>query len=141
MIVVGVGGRSGAEPAALLELVAKALADHGRTLVDITEVATLDRRASSEGVRTLVEVTRSRLRSWPAETLAEQPVEETSEMVQMHVGTPSVAEAAISAASPTAMLSEAARFSAPDRPPERMSDVETPAFASCSMASAASVAE
>jgi histidinol-phosphate aminotransferase len=97
VIVVGVGGRAAAEPAALLELAAKALADHGRTLADVTDVATVDRRASSDGVRTLVEVTRARLHDWPAPELAAQPVDHGSPTVAQLVGSPSVAEAAVRA--------------------------------------------
>ena len=100
-VVVGVGGRAAAEPTALLELVAKALADHGRTLVDITEVSTIDRRAGSEGVRLLGETTRAQLRAWPPDVLARQPVETSSDTVAHHVGTPSVAEAAVLAAGAT----------------------------------------
>ena len=47
---------------------------------------------------------------------------------------------AISAACATSMLSDAAKSSAPERPPLRMSAVDTPAFASSSIAAAASVA-
>ena len=100
-VVVGVGGRTAAEPTALLELVAKALADHGRTLVDIAEVSTIDRRATSEGVRLLGETARAQLRAWPADVLARQPVETCSDTVAHHVGTPSVAEAAVRAAGAT----------------------------------------
>ena len=46
-----------------------------------------------------------------------------------------------SAASPTAMPSDAARFSAPLKPPERISEVDRPALPSSLMASADSVAE
>ena len=45
-----------------------------------------------------------------------------------------------SAASPTCMPSDAARFNAPDRPPERMSAVDRPALPNASMPSAASFA-
>jgi histidinol-phosphate aminotransferase len=94
-VVVGIGGRKDADAAALLDLVAKALADHGRTLADLTEVTTIDRRAGSEGVRRLLEATGARLRAWPAEQLAAQPVAAPSDTVAHHVGTPSVAEAAV----------------------------------------------
>ena len=45
-----------------------------------------------------------------------------------------------SAASPTCIPSDAARFNAPDRPPERMSVVDRPALPNASMPSAASLA-
>lgn len=52
-----------------------------------------------------------------------------------------MAELMSSAASATSMPSDAARSSAPFRPPERMSDVLMPALPSSLIASAASVAE
>ena len=94
-MILGVGGRTDADPTALMELVAKALADHGRSPADITEVTTIDRRAESEGVRRLVAATGARLHAWPAEQLASQPVTAASDTVAHHVGTPSVAEAAV----------------------------------------------
>ena len=100
-VVVGIGGRQDADPAALLELVAKALADHGHTLADIAEVTTIDRRSAHEGVRRLVEAAGARLRAWPADVLAGQPVTAASDTVARHVGTPSVAEAAVRAARAT----------------------------------------
>jgi histidinol-phosphate aminotransferase len=100
-VILGVGGRTDADPSALMELVAKTLADHGRSLADITEVTTIDRRAESEGVRRLVAATSARLHAWPAEQLATQPVTVTSDTVAHHVGTPSVAEAAVRAAGAT----------------------------------------
>ena len=45
-----------------------------------------------------------------------------------------------SAASPTCIPSDAAKFNAPDRPPERMSAVDRPALPNASMPSAASFA-
>jgi histidinol-phosphate aminotransferase len=100
-VILGVGGRTGADPTTLMELVAKALADHGRSLADITEVSTIDRRVDSEGVRRLVEATGALLRAWPAAQLAGQPVTATSVTVAQHVGTPSVAEAAVRAVGAT----------------------------------------
>jgi len=100
-VILGLGGRTDADPTALMELVAKALADHGRSLADVTEVTTIDRRAESEGVRRLVAATGARLHAWPAEQLASQPVTTASDTVAHHVGTPSVAEAAVRAAGAT----------------------------------------
>lgn len=98
MTVLGVGGREGAGAEALLELAAKLLADHGRTLADVRVVATLDRKADHPGVRRLLATTGATLRTWPSEQLAEQPVTSPSARVASHVGTPSVAEAGVRAA-------------------------------------------
>lgn len=98
MTVLGVGGREGAGTEALLELAAKLLADHGRTLADVRVVATLDRKADHPGVRRLLATTGAELRTWPAQHLAEQPVSSPSQRVASHVGTPSVAEAGVRAA-------------------------------------------
>lgn len=96
-VVVGVGGRSEAAPEALLDLVAGCLADHGRTLADVTELLTIDRRADHPGVRRLRDATGAGLRTWPAEDLAREPATR-SVTVARHTGTGSVAEAAVLAA-------------------------------------------
>lgn len=93
-LVLGVGGRAAASTEALLALATQVLADQGRELGQVRTVATLDRRADHPGVRRLVEVTGGRLVALDAATLAGQPVEQPSERVDRHVGTPSVAEAA-----------------------------------------------
>jgi len=97
-MIVGVGGRAQAPADALTALVAKALADVGRTLTDVRTVSTLDRKADHEGVRRLLGATGADLAAWPADRLAAQPVQHPSARVARHVGTPSVAEAAVLAA-------------------------------------------
>lgn len=101
MIVLGVGGRPGASPEALLELADKLLADHGHLLAEVTDVATLDRRADHPGVRRLADAAGARLRAWTVEQLRAQPVTGPSARVEAHVGTPSVAEAAVLACGAT----------------------------------------
>lgn len=99
--VLGVGGRAGAKPEALLEIAGKALADAGLTLADVQTVSTLDRRADHDGVRRLLAVTGARLVTWPADVLAAQPASMPSATVAAHVGTPSVAEASVLAVGAT----------------------------------------
>jgi histidinol-phosphate aminotransferase len=101
VIVLGIGGRPGASPEALLELVDKLLADHGHVLVDVAEVVTLDRRAGHPGVRRLADAAGARLRTWTAEELSTQRVSHPSARVEAHFGTPSVAEAAVRASGAT----------------------------------------
>jgi histidinol-phosphate aminotransferase len=100
-VMLGVGGRPGADPGALSDLAAKALADHGLCLADVTVVTTLDRRADHEGVRRLLAAAAARLVTWTAEQLADQPVDHPSATVARHLGTSSVAEAAVRAAAAT----------------------------------------
>ena len=99
--MVGVGGRESAEPAALLDLVAKALADHGHVLADVTEVTTVDRRAGHPALALLAVAADAGLRSFTPDELAGQPVTHPSARVAAHAGTPSVAEASVLAAGAT----------------------------------------
>ncbi|WP_109506088.1 Rv2231c family pyridoxal phosphate-dependent protein CobC [Nocardioides speluncae] len=108
MTVLGVGGRPGAEPDDLLALAAKAIAETGQSLTDLTTVATIDRRRDHPGVRRLIEAADCRLAVYDAATLAGQDVDHPSDTVAAHVGTPSVAEAAVRAASATPVSTLAA---------------------------------
>jgi histidinol-phosphate aminotransferase len=100
-LVLGIGGREGAEPSALLDLAAKALAEHGLTLTDVATLATLDARASHPGIQLLAVVAEAGIRDFTAGELAEQPVDHPSATVARHTGTPSVAEAAVRATGAT----------------------------------------
>lgn len=108
MIVIGVGGRPGADPDDLLALAAKALAETGHELADIATVATIDKRRDHPGIRRLVEFANARLTTYAAATLAGQDVDHPSDTVAGHVGTPSVAEAAVRASGGTAVSSPVA---------------------------------
>jgi histidinol-phosphate aminotransferase len=96
-VVLGIGGRERAEPAALLDLAAKALAEHGLTLTDVETLATLDARAGHPGIQLLAVVAEAGIRDFTADELATQPVDHPSETVRRHTGTPSVSEAAVRA--------------------------------------------
>lgn len=100
-VVVGVGGREAAEPAALLDLVAKALADHGLGLAEVTEVVTVERRAGHPALALLAVAADAGLRWFTTDELAGQEVAHPSARVAAHVGTPSVAEASVLAAGAT----------------------------------------
>lgn len=106
MIVLGVGGRPGADPEDLLALAAKALAETGHGLTDVAAVATIDKRRDHPGIRRLVTAADARLTTYDAATLAGQDVDRPSDTVAEHVGTPSVAEASAraSGATPVATL-------------------------------------
>lgn len=106
MIVLGVGGRPGADPDDLLALVAKLLAETGHQLADVAAIATIDKRRDHPGIHRLVATADSRLTAYAAATLARQDVDHPSDTVAGHVGTPSVAEAAVRAggATPVATL-------------------------------------
>jgi histidinol-phosphate aminotransferase len=93
-VVLGIGGREGAEPSALLDLVAKALAEHGLALTDVETLATIDARAGHPGIQLLAVVAEAGIRDFTADELAAQHVDHPSETVARHIGTPSVAEAA-----------------------------------------------
>ena len=56
MTVVGIGGREAADPSALLDLAAKALAEHGLTLTDVETLATIEARANHPGIQLLAVV-------------------------------------------------------------------------------------
>jgi histidinol-phosphate aminotransferase len=99
--VLGIGGREAAEPSALLDLVAKALAEHGLALTDVETLATLDARAGHPGIQLLAVVAEAGIRDFTAAELASQPVDHPSTTVARHTGTPSVAEAAARASGAT----------------------------------------
>ncbi|RJS45556.1 Rv2231c family pyridoxal phosphate-dependent protein CobC [Nocardioides cavernaquae] len=105
MTVLGIGGREGAEPSALLDLAAKALADHGLALTDVECLATIDARASHPGIQLLAVVAEAGIRDFTADELATQPVDHPSSTVARHIGTPSVAEAAVRACGATPLAS------------------------------------
>lgn len=100
-IVLGVGGRESADPAALLALAARALGEHGFALVDVDTVVTIDRRADHPGIGLLAISADAGIRSFTAEELAAQLVDHPSSTVAVHSGTPSVAEAAVRRAGAT----------------------------------------
>jgi cobalt-precorrin 5A hydrolase len=102
VIVLGLGARSGADVAGpVLAALASARLDAGE--VDV--LATLDRRAAEDRVRALAAAHGWRLRGYPADVLATQPVPNPGEAARTATGTPSVAEAAaLLAAGPGAVL-------------------------------------
>jgi histidinol-phosphate aminotransferase len=101
MTVVGIGGREAADPSALLDLAAKALAEHGLTLTDVETLATIEARANHPGIQLLAVVAEAGIRDFTADELATQDVDHPSETVARHAGTPSVAEAAVRASGAT----------------------------------------
>ena len=98
MIVIGVGGRASADPAALLALVQQQLAAHGQNAVDVDTVATIESRSDHPGIALLAVSLDAGIRTFTAAELAAQPVAHPSASVAAHPGTPSVAEAAVLAA-------------------------------------------
>lgn len=105
--VVGIGGREAADPQALLDLTAKALAEHGLVVTDVGVVSTIDTRASHPAIQLLAVVAEAGIRDFTADELAAQPVEHPSATVQRHTGTPSVAEAAVRASGATPLAAPA----------------------------------
>jgi cobalamin biosynthesis protein CbiG len=93
-VVVGLGARRGATAADLRAAVDVTLAGAGLAAVDVTILATVDRRAGAHAVRTLVLDLGCLLVTVPAAELARQAVPHPSATVAAAVGTPSVAEAA-----------------------------------------------
>lgn len=94
-LVVGVGGRPGASPAALSALVDSVLGEHGSDAAAVGVVATLDRRAGEPGIRLLAARRGARVVSLGAHVLAAQRVPHPSEVVRRHLGLDGVAEAAV----------------------------------------------
>lgn len=104
MIAVGIGCSRGCGAEELLALIDAALAEAGLGAADVGVLATVDRRADEPGV---LAAARSRgwpLVTYPAERLRTVAVPTPSAVVDRHVGTPSVAEAAALLASETATL-------------------------------------
>lgn len=89
-LVVGVGTSTDADPAAVAELVASALARAGLAPASVAEVATIDRRARHPALTGLGPA----VRAFTAAQLAGVAVPSPSAVVGDAVGTPSVAEAA-----------------------------------------------
>jgi cobalamin biosynthesis protein CbiG len=94
-LVLGVGGRPGADAADLAALVEEALAEERLAARDITVVATLDRRAREDAVTSLASRLGAPVAAFTAEVLARQEVPHPSEVVQRHTGASGVAEAAV----------------------------------------------
>ncbi len=97
-VVVGVGGRRGAEPEALVALVRAELGVHDLAAGRVDVVATLDRRAGEPGVRLLASRLGARVTAYSAVALAAMEVPSPSDVVRGHTGTAGVAEAAVLAA-------------------------------------------
>ncbi|MEU4426749.1 cobalamin biosynthesis protein [Actinoplanes sp. NPDC024001] len=94
MLAVGLGARAGTPPARLSTAIRSVLSAAGIAAADVTVLATLDRRAAEEGVRTVAASAGWLLAGYPADALARQDVPGPSHTVAAAVGTPSVAEAA-----------------------------------------------
>jgi cobalt-precorrin 5A hydrolase/precorrin-3B C17-methyltransferase len=100
-LVAGIGASRGAPPGEVAEALTAALAAAGLARSSLHAVATIDRRASDEGIVALG----LPISSYPAGRLATVPVPNPSVVVDDAVGTPSVAEAAaLLAAGPGATL-------------------------------------
>jgi cobalt-precorrin 5A hydrolase/precorrin-3B C17-methyltransferase len=93
-LVVGVGSSTGADAAALEDLVMAALAQAGLATEAVGAVATLDRKASEPAIVALGRRLAVPVRTFDAATLAGVPVPNPSDVVAGAVGTASVAEAA-----------------------------------------------
>lgn len=104
-LVVGVGSSSGADPAAMRDLVARTVAEAGLDLAAVGVVATIDLKEHEPAIVGLAAELGVPLRTFPAPVLASRDVPTPSEVVAAAVGTPSVAEAAaLEAAGPGAQL-------------------------------------
>ncbi len=104
-LVVGVGASRGADPEALSELVAGALAGAGVAPDAVGAVVTLDRKATEPAIVALGQRLGVAVRTFDAAALAGVAVPNPSAVVAGAVGTPSVAEAAaLLAAGPAATL-------------------------------------
>ncbi|MEU8817124.1 cobalamin biosynthesis protein [Actinoplanes sp. NPDC048796] len=104
-LVLGLGARRGAGPAALRAAVDEVLTAAGLAVAAIGTLATVDRRAADPAVRDLASARGWRLAGLPAAELARRPVPHPSWTVASAVGTPSVAEAAaLCAAGPDSVL-------------------------------------
>nr|WP_240495222.1 Rv2231c family pyridoxal phosphate-dependent protein CobC [Streptomyces showdoensis] len=104
-LVVGVGARSGAEVAEVLELVGSALREAGLGGGDVTALATLEARAAEPGIAGAAARLGVPVRAFRSEELAGVPVPHPSGRALAATGTASVAEAAaLRAAGPGAVL-------------------------------------
>jgi cobalt-precorrin 5A hydrolase len=104
-VIVGLGARPGMPAPALAGAIRAALSAAGLHPARVTALATLDRRAAEEGIRSVAAGLGWALVSFPAAELGAQDVPNRSETVVAAVGTPSVAEAAaLAAAGPGAVL-------------------------------------
>jgi cobalt-precorrin 5A hydrolase/precorrin-3B C17-methyltransferase len=100
-LVAGVGSSTGAPPDEVEALLAGALANAGLAPASLSEVATIDRRATEPAIVALG----LPVRAFAASALAGVAVPHPSEVVANAVGTPSVAEAAaVLGAGPGAQL-------------------------------------
>ena len=93
-LVVGAGGSRGGPTQELLDLIGAVLDEAGAQPGSVRALATVDRRADEPGI-----VAAARHHGWPlvthpATTLRHVAVPTPSDVVDAHVGTPSVAEAA-----------------------------------------------
>lgn len=110
--MVGVGCSRGCAENELLGLIDAALADAQVVATQVRALATVDEKADEPGL-----VSAARRRGWPlllhpAAALAAVPVPTPSAVVERHVGTPSVAEAAALLSAGTGRLLSAKRRSA-----------------------------
>jgi cobalt-precorrin 5A hydrolase len=104
-VAVGLGARRGVSAPDLRAAVDAALTRTGLTTGQVTVLATIDRRAAEEGVRSLARDLGWRLVALPAADLAGQAVPRPSARVERLAGTAGVAEAAaLLAAGPGAEL-------------------------------------
>ena len=94
-LVLGIGGRPGADADALAALVETALADEGLAPEQVSMVATLDRRAGEGGIRSVAARLGATVAAYSAQTLAAQEVPNPSSLVRRHTGSAAVAEAAV----------------------------------------------
>jgi cobalamin biosynthesis protein CbiG len=93
MIAVGVGASRGCPEHELEGLVAEGLARAGLTFRDVDVLASADVKAGEPAILALADARRWPLRFYSAEFLRAVPVPTPSDVVDHHVGTPSVAEA------------------------------------------------
>jgi len=93
-VVVGLGTRTGADPAVVLELLDRALSECRVTRADVVAVATVDARAGEPALTQLAALLAVPLLSYPAEQLNRVAVPTPSTRVAELAATASVAEAA-----------------------------------------------
>jgi cobalt-precorrin 5A hydrolase len=93
-LIVGLGARRGTSAGELTGAIVVALAEAGLPLREVAVLATLDRRAEEEAVRSVAAAHGWQLVSFEAAALADRAVPTGSEIVAAAVGTGSVAEAA-----------------------------------------------
>jgi cobalt-precorrin 5A hydrolase/precorrin-3B C17-methyltransferase len=93
-LVAGVGASRGVSADEVLGLIGEALAVAGLAQASVTTLATVEAKASEEGIIDAARAGGWPLVAYPADRLAAVPVPNPSEAASAAVGTPSVAEAA-----------------------------------------------